>query len=357
MATNHGARWRAAIRHWHERASRAVILAARKPNHYILTVSTAAAGIFSSLELSDPVKKGIDALPVVTNSDWLGFILFTVVIAAGLRLLSVTVGRLAGREPIDVLAGLIDESGLLPDLTSHYGRRMTGDTDVTPQLDYRVRHLDDRDLDTLCQINREVFARSGFATPLDLIRQRNLSVHQVNPLAYSLIEAQVDGSFVPVGFSCILPLNRLGEAAYCRTGGLTDAQVRGIHVTRPGEWSDAVVLFSVGLLRGFRGRLGASPLTISQIFIDHLAEVLLDVHAADPARPTTRVYAQTEHTGTGVARLLAAFGFADTGVVTGDGYPLQLLEVPLGSIDPAAVPTAPGLRTLLERLRQQSPSG
>ncbi|MGW5437341.1 hypothetical protein [Nocardia asteroides] len=115
--------------------------------------------------------------------------------------------------------------------------------------------------------------------------------------------------------------------------------------------SDAVVLFSVGLLRGFRGRLGASPLTISQIFIDHLAEVLLDVHAADPARPTTRIYAQTEHTGTGVARLLNAFGFADTGVVTGDGYPLQMLEIPLGTIDPASVPSAPALRALLEQLR------
>ncbi|MFI8974463.1 hypothetical protein ACIGO9_16360 [Nocardia asteroides] len=351
MPTNPGAPARATLRRWRERASRTVILAARKPHHYILTVSTATAGVFSSLEASDPVKRGIDALPVVTNSDWLGFVLFTVVIAGGLRLLSLAVGRLAGREPIDVLAGLIDESGLLPDLTSHYGRRMTGDTDATPQLDYRVRHLDDRDLDTLCQINREAFARSGFATPLDLIRQRNLSVHQVNPLSYSLIEAAVDGSFVPVGFSCILPLNRLGEASYCRTGGLTDAQLRGIHLTRPGEWSDAVVLFSVGLLRGFRGRLGASPLTISQIFIDHLAEVLLDVHAADPARPTTRIYAQTEHTGTGVARLLTAFGFADTGVVTGDGYPLQMLEIPLGTIDPASVPSAPALRALLEQLR------
>ncbi|MEU5409084.1 hypothetical protein [Nocardia asteroides] len=351
MPTNPGAPARATLRRWRERASRTVILAARKPHHYILTVSTAAAGVFSSLEASDPVKRGIDALPFVTNSDWLGFVLFTVVIAGGLRLLSLAVGRLAGREPIDVLAGLIDESGLLPDLTSHYGRRMTGDTDATPQLDYRVRHLDDRDLDTLCQINREAFARSGFATPLDVIRQRNLSVHQVNPLSYSLIEAAVDGSFVPVGFSCILPLNRLGEASYCRTGGLTDAQLRGIHLTRPGEWSDAVVLFSVGLLRGFRGRLGASPLTISQIFIDHLAEVLLDVHAADPARPTTRIYAQTEHTGTGVARLLNAFGFADTGVVTGDGYPLQMLEIPLGTIDPASVPSAPALRALLEQLR------
>ncbi|MEU3013782.1 hypothetical protein [Nocardia asteroides] len=351
MPTNPGAPARATLRRWRERASRTVILAARKPHHYILTVSTATAGVFSSLEASDPVKRGIDALPVVTNSDWLGFVLFTVVIAGGLRLLSLAVGRLAGREPIDVLAGLIDESGLLPDLTSHYGRRMTGDTDATPQLDYRVRHLDDRDLDTLCQINREAFARSGFATPLDIIRQRNLSVHQVNPLSYSLIEAAVDGSFVPVGFSCILPLNRLGEASYCRTGGLTDAQLRGIHLTRPGEWSDAVVLFSVGLLRGFRGRLGASPLTISQIFIDHLAEVLLDVHAADPARPTTRIYAQTEHTGTGVARLLNAFGFADTGVVTGDGYPLQMLEIPLGTIDPASVPSAPALRALLEQLR------
>ncbi|WP_342802245.1 hypothetical protein [Nocardia sp. No.11] len=352
MPTYHGAR--VAFRHWRERAARAVILAARKPNHYILTVSTATAGVFSSLELADPVKRGIDALPVVTNSDWLGFVLFTVVIAAGLRGLSLVVGRLAGREPIDVLAGIIDESGLLPDLTSHYGRRMTGDSDATPQLDYRVRHLDDRDLDTLCQINREAFARSGFATPLDLIRQRNLSVHQVNPLAYSLIEASVDGTFVPVGFSCILPLNRLGEAAYCRTGGLTDAQLRGLHLSRPGEWSNAVVLFSVGLLRGFRGRLGASPLTISQIYIDHLAEVLLDIHTADPARPTTRVYAQTEHTGTGVARLLAAFGFADTGVVTGDGYPLRMLEVPLGTIDAATAPTAPGLRALLERLRSSA---
>ncbi|MEV0064579.1 hypothetical protein [Nocardia sp. NPDC050718] len=352
MATNHGAR--VAFRHWRERVDRAVILAARKPNHYILTASTATAGVFSSLEIADPVKRGIDALPVVTNSDWLGFVLFTVVIAAGLRGLSLAVGRLAGREPIDVLAGIIDDSGLLPDLTSHYGRRMTGDTDATPQLDYRVRHLDDRDLDTLCQINREAFARSGFATPLDVIRQRNLSVHQVNPLAYSLIEAQVDGTFVPVGFSCILPLNRLGEAAYCRTGGLTDAQLRGLHLSRPGEWSDAVVLFSVGLLRGFRGRLGASPLTISQIYIDHLAEVLLDIHAADPTRPTTRVYAQTEHAGTGVARLLAAFGFADTGVVTGDGYPLRMLEMPLGAIDAATAPTAPGLRALLERLRSSA---
>ncbi|MGW5315994.1 hypothetical protein [Nocardia thailandica] len=337
-----------------DRVERALVLASRRPDHYILSVATVTAGVFSSLEWSDPVKKAIDALPVVTVSDWLGFVLFTVVIAAVLHLLSFAVRRWSGRDPVEQLAGLLDARGLLPSLSEHYERRMAGTLDAADAahpLGYRVRHVGEHEVDLVCQINREVFARTGFATPLDIVKLRNHSVHRVNPLAFTLVEAEIDGRFVPVGMSAVLPLNRFGEAAYCRNGGLRDDQIRGSHIAPPGTACEAVLLFSVGLLRSFRGRLGTSPLTISTIFVDHAVEILRDIHAADPLLPRVRVFAQTELPGSGVTRLLDATGFADTGLVTGDGHPLRVLEVPLGALGEGAVPTTEGLRALLGRLR------
>ena len=337
-----------------DRADRVVIVALRRPGHYIVTISTVAAGVFSSVDASEPVRRAIDSIPYLTQSDWLTFVLMTAVFAIVLRTASFVLGKVFGREPMDVMAGLIDTAGMAPSLTEHYKRRMAGDTGSTSQpLDYRIRHVSARDLDTLCQINREVFGRSGFSTPLDVIKQRNRGVFEANPLAFVLIEAKLPDGYEPVGLSTVLPLNRLGESLYCRNGGLRDAEVRGVHIAGPGEWSDAVVLFAIGVIRGFRGRLRDSPQVVAQVFIDHLTDVLNAIREQHPDRPSVQVYAQTERSASGIGRLLASLGFVDSGIVTGDGYPLQVLELPIATVSGMPPPVV-GLRTLLERLGRRA---
>ncbi|MEV5652976.1 hypothetical protein AB0L57_32395 [Nocardia sp. NPDC052254] len=336
-----------------DRADRVVIVAVRRPGHYIVTISTVAAGVFSSVDASAPVRRAIDSIPLLTDSDWLTFVLMTAVLAIVLRTASFVLGKVFGREPMDVMAGMIDTAGMAPSLTEHYKRRMAGDTGSASQsLDYRVRRVSARDLDTLSQINREVFARSVFSIPLDVIKQRNRGVFEANPLAFVLIEAKMRDGYEPVGMSAVLPLNRLGESLYCRNGGLCDSEVRGVHIAGPGEWSDAVVMFAIGLIRGFRGRLRDSPEVVARVFIDHLTDVLNAIRAEHPDRTSVHVYAQTERSTSGIGRLLTSLGFADSGITTGDGYPLQVLELPTATV--AAPPPVAGLRTMLERLGRRA---
>ncbi|NUS45100.1 MAG: hypothetical protein HOQ24_15605 [Mycobacteriaceae bacterium] len=326
---------------WWEQARRTFILAIRKPGKYLFGVSALTAGIVSSLEIAEPARDALDAIPLLTESDWLAYIVTTGVVAVVIKSGSVALRAVVGREPFEVLAAMIDKSGVAPDLTRHFDQLVAGDPELSkPEaLDYRSRRVTARELDLLCQLNREVFGLTAFSAPLDVIKRRNRRSFEANPLAYRIIEAKVRGDdFVPVGMSCILPLNQVGEAEYCRTGGLSDAEVSGVHVAGPGEWSDAVVLFSMGLIRTVRGRLRDGSSVLPHVFLEHLVDILTAMRVANPDKSTVRLYAQTEHVKGGIGRMLRRLGFIDTGIVTGDGYPLWELTYDLQSA--AAEPLA-----------------
>jgi hypothetical protein len=314
----------AASPQWLEKVQRSVVLAVRRPGQYLFGVSALVAGVISSLEVADPARAALDAVPVLTQSDWLAFVVITGIVAAAIKSVSLGLRMIVGREPFEAFASLIDRSGIAPDLTRTFERRIAGGSPVseTTPMDYRSRRITARELDLICQINREIFGLTAFSVPLDVIKRRNGSSFDANPLVYRIVEAKVGNGYVPVGMSSILPLNQVGEAEYCRTGGLPDSEVRGVHIAGRDEWSDAVVLFSMGLLRSARGRLRGNTAVLPLVFLDHLADIVTTMRTAHPDKHTLHLYAQTEHVRGGIGRMLRRLGFTDSGIVTGDGYPL-----------------------------------
>ncbi|MEV2218253.1 hypothetical protein AB0E01_00020 [Nocardia vinacea] len=202
---------------------------------------------------------------------------------------------------------------------------------VHHSLEYRTRLILPDELDPLCRINHELlFSRSQFSASLHAIRERNLSIFEVNALSFAVVEAKVHDAFVPVGMCSILPLNRYGESIYCLTGGLKDIELRGHHIAAPGEWSNAVLIFIVGFTREVRRLLRARPLTaIANVVFDHGSHVISSMRVRHPERRNVRLLAQTNRSNGGINSLFQ-YGGSNTGIITGDGYLLQelILEVP-----------------------------
>jgi len=57
------------------RIEHSLIIALRNPGKYLLAVSGISSGLFTSLEMSEPVKTAIDSLPYIVNSDWLSWVM------------------------------------------------------------------------------------------------------------------------------------------------------------------------------------------------------------------------------------------------------------------------------------------
>ncbi|MGW4848109.1 hypothetical protein [Nocardia brasiliensis] len=101
----------------------------------------------------------------------------------------------------------------------------------------------------------------------------------------------------------------------------------GRHIAAPDEWSDAVLIFIIGLTRAARGRLRDRPLTaIANIVFDHGAHLISSMHARHPGNSRLRLLTQTDRSNGGMNRLFQ-FGGSSTGITTGDGYPLYELIV------------------------------
>lgn len=207
-------------------------------------------------------------------------------------------------------------------------------------LEYRTRLTDAEDMEILCRINHDLFAQSVFSSSISSVCARNLSVFEANPLTFAVVEARIGDDFVPVGMSSVLPLNSYGESVYCRSGGLKDIELRGCHIAAPDEWSDAVVVFIVGLLPTVRGRLRDRPLTaIANVVFDHCSTVAAAMRQRHPEQSHLRLLAQTDRSNGGMSRLFRRGG-THTDITTGDGWPLYELVVQL----PAEIPNRHNLR-------------
>ncbi|WP_147471517.1 hypothetical protein [Nocardia stercoris] len=315
----------------------------------MVAASIAAAGLLGSLRPFRPMFQQIEHIPDVIDSDWLNTVLMTPVAYLCIKGAALLIRRAFGRDPFEAFAATLDRTAGAPSLTKHFERRMAGYP--AEVLDYRMRIVTGRELDLLSQLNREVFGRTAFSLPLDVIKRRNRSLFEANPLVFAFIEARIGSGYVPIGMSNILPLNAIGDSLYCRTGGLRDSQLRGVHVAGVGEWPESVLLFSMGILRSFRGRLADSPLTLGNVFVDHLAEIVAATRSRQVGESQLRVLAQTEYPRGGIGKLLQRCGFTDSGIVTGDGYPLWEIR---GAVPSATPPSATALALFIRSLTSLS---
>ncbi|MGX1779491.1 hypothetical protein ACWIGW_45795 [Nocardia brasiliensis] len=236
------------------------------------------------------------------------------------------------------------------DTTVRVGWNSDGRLAAGHGLPYRTRIVHPGELEYLCRINYELFSGGTFSASLQKVRERNVDILRVNRLSFAIVEAEVRGEFVPIGMSSMLPLNRYGEAQYCRTGGLRDIDLRGRHIAAPDEWSDAVLIFIIGLTRAARGRLRDRPLTaIANIVFDHGAHLISSMHARHPGNRQLRLLAQTDRSNGGMNRLFQ-FGGSSTGITTGDGYPLYELIVKLPATLPDRKDLSGSFLSMFERI-------
>lgn len=302
---------------------RIIIVGIRRPGQYLVVLSAIVAGIFSSLEISEPIKKSIDDIPYVTWSEWLYTAIFTLLFSIVLYTLSFVIGSLWGVQPLEYVVSFIDAIDIAPSIADYAERKLKRyDNGRILSFDYRVRRVQSGELDMFNQINREIYKLTAFSLPLHRISQRNKELFNKNSSMFAIIDANIGGRYIPIGISHILTLNDLGKAMYVRQGGLKDGDIRAEHITASGEWSSAIVLFSMGVLPAFRNRLKDRYLTLPYVFVDHLVEIVFDMRTSDPDRADTYVYAQTEKPHGGIGKLLLTMGFENTSITTGDGCTL-----------------------------------
>lgn len=306
------------------------ILAVRRPGNYLTSLAAILSGIFNSLTISQPIKQAIDDIPYVVGSDWVYFILFTVVLGTILYIVAPAIRLFIGVQPFELLASYADSSEVVPNL-DHYvenrlQRRLLSNTS-SPLLDYRFRTIERGDLEIFNQINREVFRLTAFALPLHVIKKRNIGLFKANSSIYALIEAVKDDEYVPVGMSSILPLNDIGASLYIRNGGLRDDEIQPRHIASKDEWSNGIILFAMGILPSSRSLLKNKRALFIDVFGDHLISLLQDMRLKNPEKTTTSLYAQVEKPRGGIGRLLSQLGFEETTITTGDGCKLWEMEL------------------------------
>ncbi|MHB8089333.1 MAG: hypothetical protein ACYDH2_13905, partial [Anaerolineaceae bacterium] len=100
---------------------------------------------------------------------------------------------------------------------------------------------------------------------------------------------------------------------------------------KKGEWAEAIILFSMGLLPSFRNKLKDQSLTIAYVFADHLVQLLSEIQSNNPEYLKTVLYTQTEKPHSGLGRLLNHLGFNKSDIISGDGYPFWDYELVLPS--------------------------
>jgi hypothetical protein len=315
---------------------RGVVVALHRPQHYIVALSVLVAGLFSSLPISGPVKAAIDRTGYLVDSDWLRLTAFTLIIWVAVNLGCKLLSKFFGLQPFEAIADAVSRTALIPDLDGAIERSLkrSGKSKEQP-LAYQVRLVGPNEIELFDQLNREIFAFTTFAIPLRDIRQRNNSIYKVNPATSALVWAVGDGREAPVGISHILPLNELGGAMYVRNKGLSDSEITARDVAKRGEWSDTIILFSMGLTKSGRGRL--RPTILSDVFIAHLLMLLVEIRAKNPSLPLTHIYAQTEKPSSGIGLLLQRYGFEQTSIVTGDGYTLWQADADLTRLPTPAI--------------------
>lgn len=311
------------------------IIAVRRPGNYLTSLAAVLSGIFNSLTVSQPIKDAIDNIPYVDGSDWLYFIIFTVVLGITFHIIAPVISLFSGVRPFELLTSYMDSSQVVPSLDRYMGNKLQARSAVNTSsslFDCRFRTIQEDDLELLIQINREVFRFTAFALPLHLVKRRNAALFKANPSIYALIEAKTNGEYIPVGMSCILPLNDIGAALYIRDGGLKDSEIQSRHIASKSEWSNAIVLFAIGILPSSRTLLKNRRELLLDAFGGHLTDLLSEMLMHNPGKTSTYLYAQVEKPQGGIGRLLLRLGFEETDITTGDGCTLWEKEFKVSSL-------------------------
>src|ERR687889_612472 len=127
-----------------------LIIALRSPGKYLLLISGISSGLFTSLEMSEPVKTAIDKLPYIVDSDWLHWVIFTVVLGVFLHIAAALISPVFGFQPFEAIASYVDSMSVTPTLTEYVAKRLERPSSSdSSNIPYRERNLDHNELDEL----------------------------------------------------------------------------------------------------------------------------------------------------------------------------------------------------------------
>ncbi len=298
-----------------------LIIGLRQPKAYLFVSSSICAQIFTSLKISDPIKQYISTIPHIVFSDSIANVIFFVIFGILFYFISWLLSSLFGYQPFEFLANHIDSLKEVPSFTSYIESRLKGKSIYSTEGSYRLKIAQGNDLSTFNQINRDLFRFTLFSLPLQIINKRNNEIFKANKLTTAVIEAQVSQTqYTPIGISHVVPLNSLGKTQYVMNNGLKDSQIRFEHVSKPQEWSNAIVLFSMGILPPCRRLIKNRYLAIVFIFLEHLTNLISEMRLYHPTKTCTYIYVQTEKSSKGIGRILSLIGFQKLDIISGDGH-------------------------------------
>ncbi len=169
------------------------------------------------------------------------------------------------------------------------------------------------DVHFMSLINAESFSRTPYSFGIHNILERNQQIFARNPYSSVFIVKAEDPDQV-IGFNHVFPLTRETGDVYMQ-GELSDGEIRGRDIARPGDDWQHLVLFSIGLFAGFRRRCGFTSVNVMDVFMAHAKlHMLMHTNPDTIIKPVSQIEP-------GVKRLEDAVGIADlhsTNVLTKD---------------------------------------
>lgn len=187
------------------------------------------------------------------------------------------------------------------------------------EISYVLEFVKKEEIEKFSYLNKELFRLTAFTLPLKKILKRNKGIYEKNYLTSAFICLIDENKTSIIGFSHVLPLNDIGKREYLANNGLNDGQVSSRNIAGENEWTDTIVLFSLG--KSKQPTRTGFPLLV-RTFEAHLMKIIehLDMLKKEPKYNTYRIYVQVDPEEPALGRLLVRYGFEELEINSGNGF-------------------------------------
>ncbi len=201
------------------------------------------------------------------------------------------------------------------------------DHPLLEDVDCRVRFATQADLETLAELNFAAFLDTAYESDRKTFERRNGAFIRRNPRSFLLMVDPIGGKDL-IGYSCVLPLTRLGTDLYVE-GSIADASMNAELICPPTEKPTSVLIFAIHLRDEYGFQKSGASRKYSLYFWSCIRahfKAVLSEHFSDGE--TVDVYAQTQEPA--LERRLKKIGFVETEHETRDGCALFRMQTTVG---------------------------
>jgi|GEM_PF-3471242 len=201
------------------------------------------------------------------------------------------------------------------------------DHPLLEDVDCRVRFATEADLPVLIELNFEAFLDTAYESDRETFKRRNGAFIRRYPKSFLLMVDPIGGKEL-IGYSCILPLTRLGTDLYV-DGSIADASMNADLLCPLTERPASLLIFAIHLRDEYGFQKSGASRKYSLYFWSciraHFKSVLGD-HFSEGE--VVEVYAQTQEPA--LERRLKKIGFVETEHETRDGCALFRMQTTIG---------------------------